>query len=120
VAKQLGKPSRPPTEAAQGHHQPAWWQRSAHHHLAGGGAVIDAPDFKEFDLVDIDGTELSHYFPKMCDLRLQCGFHNCTHTFEPDCAVKQALEDGAIAESRFNTYLSMLEQLELDEKNAYK
>lgn len=82
------------------------------HHLAFGGAVIDAPGFKEFDLVGIDKYELSHYFPEMRALLGQCRFNNCTHTFEPDCAIKAAVAEGTIADSRFNTYLSMLEYMQ--------
>ncbi|MFN8921407.1 MAG: ribosome small subunit-dependent GTPase A [Sphingobacteriia bacterium] len=82
------------------------------HPLSFGGYVIDAPGFKEFDLVDIARAEVSHYFPEMRQLLPLCKYHNCTHTYEPGCAVKDALAMGEIAESRFNTYLNMLEAME--------
>lgn len=86
------------------------------HPLAFGGAVVDAPGFKEFELVGIERTELSHYFVEMRKLLPLCKYNNCTHTFEPDCAVKDAVYLGEIAESRFNTYLSMLEGIESESR----
>ena len=53
--------------------------------------------------------EISDYFPEMRDLIGECKFHNCKHSHEPGCAVKKAVEDGEIAESRYKSYLSMLE-----------
>ncbi len=71
--------------------------------------VIDTPGIKELGLIDIEEEELSHYFPEMRDLMGQCKFYNCTHTHEPKCAVIEAVEAGKIAISRYESYLSMLE-----------
>jgi ribosome biogenesis GTPase len=77
-----------------------------------GGEIIDAPGFREFDITGIERTELSHYFREMRPLLPGCRFNNCTHTNEPGCAVKAALEEGELAHTRYNTYLGMLESIE--------
>jgi len=69
--------------------------------------VIDTPGIKELGLIDIDQAELSDYFVEMRSLNENCKFHNCTHTHEPKCAVKQAVIDYEIAEERYDSYLSM-------------
>ena len=77
--------------------------------LAFGGAVIDAPGFREFDIVGIERAELAHFFPEMRRLMSGCRFNNCTHTAEPGCAVVAGLETGEVAHTRYHTYTSMLE-----------
>lgn len=72
-------------------------------------AVIDTPGIKELGLSEIDPEELAHYFPEMRDLLGQCKFHNCIHTNEPGCAVKDAVEEGVISEERYYSYLSILD-----------
>jgi ribosome biogenesis GTPase len=79
--------------------------------LQSGGYVIDAPGFKEFDVVDITRQELSHYFIDMRRFIADCRFNNCTHTNEPGCAVKAALEKEELFESRYHTYLNILESI---------
>jgi ribosome biogenesis GTPase len=79
--------------------------------LSFGGAIIDAPGFKEFTITGIARNELSGYFPEMRDVLHGCKFNNCTHTNEPDCAVRAAVEADEIPLTRYHTYLSMLEQL---------
>ena len=71
--------------------------------------VIDTPGIKELGLMDINEGELGHYFPEMRELLGACRFHNCIHTQEPGCAVRTAVEAGTIDESRYHSYLSMLE-----------
>lgn len=71
--------------------------------------IIDTPGIKELGLIDIEQEELSHYFPEMRELLGECKFHNCLHINEPKCAVKQAVMEGKIAESRYTSYLSMLD-----------
>lgn len=71
--------------------------------------VIDTPGIKELGLMDIQDGELGHYFPEMRDLLGACRFHNCIHTQEPGCAVREAVESEAIDASRYYSYLSMLE-----------
>lgn len=77
--------------------------------LPSGGYIIDTPGIKELGLVDMEKEEIAHYFPEMRDLIGACKFHNCLHLNEPKCAVKNAVIDGEIAESRYMSYLSMLE-----------
>ncbi len=71
--------------------------------------IIDTPGIKELGLVDMESTEISHYFPEMRAYLGQCKYNDCTHTNEPGCAVLEALVRGEIADSRFNSYLSILE-----------
>jgi len=71
--------------------------------------VIDTPGIKELGLMDIYNEEISHFFPEMRNLFGKCKFHNCTHTHEPKCAVMDAVENGEIAMSRFESYLSMMQ-----------
>ena len=71
--------------------------------------VIDTPGIKELGLMDINEGELGHYFPEMRALLGACRFHNCIHREEPGCAVRTGIETGTIDESRYRSYLSMLE-----------
>jgi ribosome biogenesis GTPase len=77
--------------------------------LSFGGFIIDTPGIKEFGLIKYEKEEVSHYFPEMLRLLHHCKFSNCTHTHEPQCAVKEALESGEIAHSRYLNYLSIIE-----------
>lgn len=78
--------------------------------LVDGGMLIDTPGIKGFGLVDIESEELARYFPDMFAFASGCQFHNCTHTHEPGCAVVEAMTKGRISESRFESYLKMLEE----------
>ncbi|MBR4826724.1 MAG: ribosome small subunit-dependent GTPase A [Bacteroidales bacterium] len=78
--------------------------------LAGGGFIVDTPGLRGFGLVDLEKEEISKYFPEMLRVADSCRFIPCTHTHEPGCAVKQALEDGTISPERYNSYLGMLEE----------
>lgn len=78
--------------------------------LSFGGFVIDTPGIRGFGLVDIGPEELSTYFPEMLRVMDFCRFKPCTHTHEPGCAVKEALENGTIAPERYSSYLGMLEE----------
>ena len=86
---------------------------STMYRLPSGGRVIDTPGIKGFGLIDIDDAELWHYFPEMLSRGGDCRFYNCTHTHEPGCAVIEAVRSGAIAESRYVSYLKMMDE---DEK----
>jgi ribosome biogenesis GTPase / thiamine phosphate phosphatase len=77
--------------------------------LAENSFIIDSPGIKELGLIDVEKEEICHYFPEMRELFNQCKYHNCIHVNEPKCAVIQAMVDGTIAESRYKSYLSMLE-----------
>lgn len=71
--------------------------------------IIDTPGIKELGIIDISTEELSDYFPEMQAISSECKFHNCKHTHEPKCAVKDAVDTGKIAESRYISYVSILE-----------
>ncbi len=74
----------------------------------GKGWLIDTPGIKGFGTFDIEPEELTSYFREIFQFSKDCRFSNCTHTHEPGCAVLQALEDHYIAQSRYQSYLSML------------
>ena len=74
-----------------------------------GGTIIDTPGIKGFGLVNIDVDNLSDYFPEFLSLKQDCKFNNCKHIKEPNCKVKEALENGQISKDRYSNYLSMLE-----------
>ena len=78
----------------------------------GGGWLIDTPGIKGFGTFDIEPEELTGYFPEIFRFSRDCRFSNCTHTHEPGCAVLKALEDHYIAQSRYQSYLSMMEDKE--------
>ena len=75
----------------------------------GKGWLIDTPGIKGFGTFDMDPEEITSYFKEIFHFSKDCRFSNCTHTHEPGCAVLKALEDHYIAESRYQSYLSMLE-----------
>lgn len=74
-----------------------------------GSFIVDTPGVKGFGTYDMDNEEIAHYFVEFFELSGGCKYGNCTHTHEPGCAVLQALEEGRIAPSRYQSYLSMLE-----------
>jgi ribosome biogenesis GTPase / thiamine phosphate phosphatase len=76
--------------------------------LKSGGYLIDTPGIRGFGVIDMEKEEISHYFPEIFDLLKQCRYHNCTHTHEPGCAVKAALQEGKIPVSRYESYLSLI------------
>lgn len=78
--------------------------------LATGGFVIDSPGLRGFGLVDLEKEEIGKYFPEMLAVADHCRFVPCTHTHEPGCAVKTALEEGSISPERYSSYLGMLEE----------
>ena len=85
--------------------------------LSFGGFIIDTPGIKEFGLIEYEKEEVTHYFPEMLQLLPQCKFSNCIHTHEPECAVKQAVEEGLIAESRYQNYLDIIHGEDIALKN---
>ncbi len=76
--------------------------------LPNGGSIIDIPGVKGFGTFDFEPEEVSHYFREIFQTSKQCRFSNCMHLEEPHCAVREALENGQIAASRYQAYLSML------------
>ncbi len=70
--------------------------------------IIDTPGIKGFGSFDMSKEEISHYFKEIFRFSADCRFNNCSHTHEPGCAVREAVERHDISESRYNSYLSML------------
>ncbi|MFA6126445.1 MAG: ribosome small subunit-dependent GTPase A [Bacteroidales bacterium] len=77
--------------------------------LASGGNIIDTPGIRGFGMLEIDKNELYHYFPEIFKHADTCQFYNCSHTHEPGCSVREAVENGLISEMRFMNYLGMME-----------
>lgn len=80
--------------------------------LPEGGYIIDTPGIKGFGTFDIEPEELTSYFKEIFHFSKDCRFNNCTHTHEPGCAVLKAVEEHYIAQSRYLSYLNMLEDKE--------
>ena len=78
------------------------------------GQIIDTPGIKGFGTFDMEREEVGHYFREIFEISKECRFGNCTHTHEPGCAVLVALKEHRIAQSRYNSYLSMLEDKDED------
>ena len=76
--------------------------------LPGGGWIIDTPGVRGFGTIEFDRHEVGHFFPEIFKESANCRYNNCTHTHEPSCAVLQAVRDHHIAQSRYNSYLSIL------------
>ena len=79
--------------------------------LPGGGKLIDTPGIREMGLVDIGKDELAQYFPEMQAVVSACRFKNCLHIEEPDCAVKQAVNNGTIDPERYVSYLTIRDSI---------
>ena len=86
------------------------------HKLSFGGYIIDTPGIRGFGLYHIGKIELYHFFREIFSVSKKCKYHNCMHINEPGCAVKQAVEEGKIAYSRYNSYLSIY----LDNSGKYR
>lgn len=82
------------------------------HELAGGIVLIDTPGVREVGLWKIEAAELDLYFPEIVEASAGCGFRDCTHTHEPNCAVLGAVEAGDIARARYDSYVRIRESLE--------
>ena len=83
--------------------------------LPQGGFIIDTPGIKGFGTVDMSPEEISHYFPEIFKFSHNCRFNNCMHVNEPGCAVREAVENHYISESRYKSYINILED-ETDDK----
>ena len=80
--------------------------------LSFGAKIIDTPGIKGFGVVDISKEELGDYFPEFFKLKQHCKFYNCIHVSEPQCAVKEALKEGKISQSRYKSYLQIMQEEE--------
>lgn len=96
----------------QGKHTTTFYEMYS---LASGGFIVDTPGLRGFGLVDLKKEEIALYFPEMLKAAQDCRFNPCTHTHEPGCAVKDAVEAGEISYERYSSYLGML-----DEEGKYR
>lgn len=96
----------------QGKHTTTFYEMYS---LASGGFIVDTPGLRGFGLVDLKKEEIALYFPEMLRVSENCRFTPCTHTHEPGCAVKEAVEAGEISYDRYSSYLGML-----DEEGKYR
>ena len=96
----------------QGKHTTTFYEMYS---LASGGFIVDTPGLRGFGLVDLKKEEIALYFPEMLRVAQECRFAPCTHTHEPGCAVKEAVENGEISYERYSSYLGML-----DEEGKYR
>jgi ribosome biogenesis GTPase len=78
------------------------------HELTDGGYIIDTPGIREFGVIDFNKYEVSHFFPEIFKMGRTCRYNNCLHINELNCAVKTAVQNEAIASSRYESYLSIL------------
>ncbi len=83
-----------------------------------GGYLVDTPGIREFGVTGLEPHDLGHYFVEFTSLLPQCRFPTCTHDHEPDCAVKAAVDDGTVSDSRYQSYLSILEGLRLGDRDT--
>ncbi len=98
-------------EISQSHHQGQHTTTFAEmHKLQTGGYIIDTPGIRAFGITEIEKDHISHYFPEMRALLNECKFHNCKHLNEPHCAIKKAVENGSIFESRYQTYHQLMNE----------
>lgn len=96
----------------QGKHTTTFYEMYS---LSSGGFIVDTPGLRGFGLVDLKKEEIALYFPEMLKASEDCRFTPCTHTHEPGCAVKEAVENGEISYERYSSYLGML-----DEEGKYR
>ncbi len=81
------------------------------HRLPGGGELVDTPGIREYVLVDVSKHDLARYFPGFAVVDAACRFRDCMHSDEPGCAIKGAVDDGRVAESRYTAYRNLLAEL---------
>ena len=91
----------------QGRHTTSLYEM---YRISTGGWIIDTPGLRGFGLVQLEKEEIALYFPEMLRAGRDCRFTPCTHTHEPGCAVKAAVDEGLICAERYNSYLGMLEE----------
>lgn len=80
-------------------------------HLPSGGMIYDTPGFTSFEILESEAEELQHYFPEMEKYSGGCRYDNCVHISEPQCSVRDAVEEGLISESRYDSYCRMIDEI---------
>lgn len=85
-----------------------------------GGEIIDIPGVRSFGTIDFTAEDTGHFFPEIFKASHDCKYGDCRHTNEPGCAVKEALAEHRIAESRYNSYLNILEEVEAGDDDKYR
>lgn len=103
------------TKIGRGKHTTRYAQLLA---LPGGGFVVDTPGFSSTNFDDIDERELASCFPEFTPFTGQCRFNGCLHYKEPQCAIKEAVHEREISQSRYDSYLSILQELR-ENKRGY-
>ncbi|MBX2819447.1 MAG: ribosome small subunit-dependent GTPase A [Rhodothermaceae bacterium] len=88
------------------------------HTIGPGTFVVDTPGIREFGIVEIEPEDLAYYFPEFRPYFDECRFPNCTHDHEPDCAVRDAVEEDQIHPMRFRNYLNILDSLKMGNKDV--
>lgn len=88
------------------------------HPLKNGGYVADTPGVREFGVMHLEPTALAHFFVEFVPYVNECRFPDCTHDHEPGCAVREAVEEGAISEERYESYLNILSSIQLGEHDV--
>ncbi len=79
--------------------------------LSFGGFVVDTPGFSSFDVDEIQFDELTEFYPEIKNYSGDCRFNNCIHNKEPNCGVKNAVEEKLISQVRYNNYIKLLEEI---------
>jgi len=86
------------------------------HRMPFGGFIIDTPGIRGFGVVDMERSEIYHFFPEIFKISKNCRYYNCLHLDEPECAVREAVEKGIIDPLRYRSYVNILE----DENRKYR
>ncbi len=86
--------------------------------MPNGGNIIDTPGVKAFGLLDMKSNEITHYFPEIFKYSSDCQYNNCTHSHEPNCNVIKAVEEGKIALSRYENYLTFMDDKNVKHREA--
>ncbi len=76
-----------------------------------GTMIFDTPGFTSFDIMEAEEEELQYLYPEMAEFLGKCRYHNCKHLSEPECSVRQAVEEGKIAKERYESYKSQMEEI---------
>lgn len=86
--------------------------------MPNGGNIIDTPGVKAFGLLDMKSNEITHYFPEIFKYSSDCQYNNCTHSHEPNCNVIKAVKEGKIALSRYENYLTFMDDKNVKHREA--